>query len=45
VRLKLENDNYDFDETWSGKVDKKTMTLNVVWDDFDVDEQVVFTKQ
>jgi hypothetical protein len=45
VRINVENDDEKVDDTWSGKVDKKTMTLNVVIDSWRVDEQVVFTKQ
>ena len=42
--MNIENDMRNFDDIWVGKVDKKTMTLNVkIWDDFD--KQVVFTKQ
>jgi len=34
VTMKVVNDDYGVDDKWSGKVDKKTMTLNVVLDNY-----------
>ena len=45
VKIKVVNDIEAIDETWSGKVDKKTMTLDVVMHVWGVGEQVKFTKQ
>ena len=45
VIIKVSNDREGLDETWSGEVDKKMMTLKVVMPNWDVDKQVKFTKQ
>ena len=45
VRMNVESKDWDIDDTWSGKVDKERMTLNVVMNEMGLDEQVVFTKQ
>ena len=45
VKIKVANAAEGIDETWIGKVDNKTMTLNVVMSTWGVDSQVKFTKQ